>query len=358
MTHVHLMIGTHKGAFFLRSGTSREKWTLEGPFLKGLPVEYLIAPNPDSTGIFASVTNLFYGPQLYKTPDLEQTWQVIENGPRFADGRGHTVEKIWVVQGGHKSDRIYAGIDPASLFVSENGGNTWEELQALTDHPTRSKWFPGGGGLCLHSIVEDHTNSQRMWVAISAAGVFYTEDGGNSWEPRNSGIRAEFLPNHYPKVGQCVHKLEGHPTNPNRLFLQNHGGVYRTENGGLTWDAIESGLPAVFGFPILVHPYEPETLYVIPLQSAEERYVPNGRLCVYRSQDGGTSWQATSKGLPQSAAWLNVLRQSFTADTLDPCGVYFGTSTGHVFSSIDDGDHWRLIADHLPPIYSVRVYLA
>ena len=292
MSHVYLMLGTHKGAFFLKSDTSRRKWEIQGPFFKGIPVEYVAAAQPESTAIFASVTNPFFGPQLFKTSDLGQSWKPMEHGPRFSDERGHTVERIWIVHPSHVTDRLYAGVDPASLFVSENGGSTWQELHALADHPSRSQWFPGAGGLCLHSLVEDPTNPQRIWVAISAAGVFYTEDGGNSWEPRNTGIRAEFLPNQFPEVGQCVHKLVGHPTDPNRLFLQNHGGVYRTDNGGLTWDAIETGLPAVFGFPILVHPREPDTLFVIPLQSAEERYVPIGQFRVFRSQDGGTNWEA------------------------------------------------------------------
>ena len=355
MAHVYLMLGTHKGAFFLTSEESRENWTIKGPFHKGLPVEYVSGTDPHGPEILASVTNPFYGPQILKTSDFGKTWAAMGNVPRFAEGRGHTVEKIWVLQQSHRADRLFAGIDPATLFVSEDGGNSWDELHRLTDHPTRSKWFPGGGGLCLHSIVEDRTNPQRLWVAISAAGVFYTEDGGNSWEPRNTGIRAEFLPNQFPEVGQCVHKLVGHPTDANRLFLQNHGGVYRTGNGGLTWEAIESGLPAVFGFPILVHPHEPETLFVIPLQSSEERYVPNGQFRVFRSRDGGTNWKPTSQGLPQRAAWLNVLRQAFTADALDPCGLYVGTSTGHVFLSLDNGETWQIIADHLPQIYSVRV---
>ena len=245
-------------------------------------------------------------------------------------------------------------MDPGALFVSEDRGQQWQEVQSLTDHPSREQWFPGNGGLCLHSIILDPQQPDRMWVAISAAGVFYTEDSGQSWAPRNKGIRAEFLPNHYPDVGQCVHKLMAHPKHANTLYLQNHGGVYATEDGGEQWSAIEKGLPAVFGFPVLVHPQEPETLYVIPLVSAEERFVPNGCLTVYRSRNGGHTWKPLRKGFPDKQAWVTVFRQAFTADDLEPTGLFFGTSTGQIFASFDSGDSWRLIADWLPPILSVR----
>ncbi len=352
-----LLLGTHKGAFLLKSSARRDSWKLEGPFLKGYPVEYVVADQRQGTRLYASHTNPFYGPSLSVSKDLGQTWESTETSPRFDEQRGHKVERIWIIEPGRKEEAgvLYAGVDPGALFVSQDQGQHWEEVQGLTDHPTRQQWFPGAGGMCLHSIVLDHGNAQRMWVAISAAGVFYTEDGGQSWVPRNQGIRAEFLPNQYPEVGQCAHKIMAHPNQPDRLYLQNHGGVYRTDDGGQQWKAIEEGLPAVFGFPVLVHPHKPETIFVIPLVSAEERYVPNGKLGVYRSQDAGNTWERTDQGLPQKDSWLNVFRQSFTADPLNPCALYFGTSTGQVFMSQNDGDTWTQLADYLPPILSVRV---
>ncbi len=209
--------------------------------------------------------------------------------------------------------------------------------------------------MCLHTIQLDPSDPEQMWVAVSAAGVFFTENNGRTWVPRNQGIRAEFLPDHYPEVGQCVHKLVAHPTNPHIMYLQNHVGVYRTSDGGKQWHTIETGLPAVFGFPILVHPQEPDTVFVVPLVSAEERYMPEGKPAVYRSRDSGQTWERLRTRLPTSNAWLNVFRQAFVADTLDPSGLYFGTSTGQLFASVDVGESWTLLADFLPPILSVRV---
>ncbi len=360
MDTIILMLGTHKGAFFLRSSRDRTKWELEGPSLRGYPVEYLMADHRRELTLYASVTNSFYGPQLHLSKDLGRNWEPVQESPRFAEGRGKTVARIWVIEPGTRQepDILFAGVDPGALFVSHDRGRHWKEVHTLTDHPTRSKWFPGQGGMCLHSILIDPENADRMWVAVSAAGVFFTENGGLTWAPRNQGIRAEFLPHHYPEVGQCVHKIMAHPDHPDRIFLQNHEGVYRTEDGGQTWEAIEAQLPAVFGFPVLVHPHEPETVFIIPLVSAEERYVPQGRLSVYRSRDGGRTWERSIKGLPQKDAWLNVFRQAFTADPLEPCGVYFGTSTGQVFASLDSGESWAQLAGFLPPILSVRVCLA
>lgn len=355
--HIIVLLGTHKGVFLLKSLAQRDSWKLEGPFLKGYPVDYVVADQRQGTRLYASITNPFFGPSISISDDLGQTWVSPKASPRFEEHRGLKVERIWIVEPGRVEEEgvLYAGVDPGALFISRDFGQHWDEVQGLTDHPTRQQWFPGNGGMCLHSIVLDPSHTKRMWVAISAAGVFYTEDGGQTWTPRNQGIRAEFLPNPFPEVGQCAHKIMAHPSNPDRLFLQNHGGVYRTDNGGQQWQAIEDGLPAVFGFPVLIHPHQPETIYVIPLVSAEERYVPDGRLGVYRSRDLGNTWERTDQGLPQKDSWLNVFRQSFAADNHDPCGLYFGTSTGQVFMSQDDGDSWNQLTDYLPPILSVRV---
>ncbi|HEY4003105.1 MAG TPA: exo-alpha-sialidase [Candidatus Xenobia bacterium] len=350
---VTLLIGTHKGAFLARSDAGRSRWRLDGPFLKGLPVEYVVADGRDGGALYAAQSNPVYGPKVYRSQDGGQTWNEV-GAPRFHDG-DRSVERIWVIQpaGADQPGRLYAGIDPANLFVSPDRGESWEEVTGLSQHPSRAQWVPGKGGMCLHTVLQDASQPQRMWVAISAAGVFYTEDGGSTWSVRSGGVRADFLPNKYPAVGQCVHKIAAHPQRPDVIFLQNHGGVYRTDDGGLSWRTIEAGLPAVFGFPVAVHPREPETVFLFPMVADVERYAPAGRPAVYRSRNGGSTWQALHNGLPDSA-WFTVLRQAMATDTLDPAGIYFGTTTGQLYASPDGGDHWHLVSGTLPPINSVR----
>lgn len=360
---VTLMVGTGKGAFMLRGDETRSKWETEGPHFKGNPVEYVVADNRNGQAMYASVTSGWHGPEVHRSKDGGKTWEAVAT-PRFPNqperpapgsppAEGRSVERVWTIEPAGAAGTLYAGVDPGSLFVSHDGAGSWEEVPGINDHPTRQRWQPGFGGMCLHTVIVDPSNPRRMFVAISAAGVFYSEDGGETFEPRNKGIRAEFMPETDPELGQCVHKVVMHPKRPDVLFLQNHGGVYRTENAGLSWEPIEDGLPAVFGFPLVVHPHDPETVYVIPLQADVARLPVEGDLAVYRSRDSGKTWEKLDKGLPEKA-YVNVLRQAMATDTLDPAGVYFGTRTGQLFGSRDNGDTWTLIADFLPPILSVR----
>jgi photosystem II stability/assembly factor-like uncharacterized protein len=362
---VALMVGTAKGAFVLRGDEKRERWEVEGPHFTGMAVEYVWADTRNGGAAYASVTDPWFGPQLYRSKDAGKTWDKIaaprfpnepkREGPAPEAKGGKSVERIWVVEpgGADQPGTLYAGVDPGSLFVSRDSGDSWEEVSGLNDHPSRAQWNPGAGGMCLHTVLVDPRDSKRMFVAISAAGVFYTADGGQTWEPRNKGIRAEFMPDKFPEIGQCVHKLVMHPDRPDVLFLQNHGGVYRSENAGVSWEPIEEGLPAVFGFPLLLHPSEPETVYVIPLTADMARIPPDAHLAVYRSKDSGNTWQALGKGLPERS-YMNVLRQAMATDAQDPAGIYFGTRTGQLFGSRDNGDTWTMIEDFLPQIYSVR----
>jgi photosystem II stability/assembly factor-like uncharacterized protein len=251
-------------------------------------------------------------------------------------------------------DVLYCGVEPAALFESKDAGETWSLVRGLWDHPHRPRWQPGGGGLCLHTILPDATERKRIFVAISTAGVYRSDDGGANWKTAHRGVRAQFLPNPHPEFGQCVHKIAGHPSRPGRLYLQNHWGLYRTDDAGESWRDIAKGVPSDFGFCLAVHPHEPETVYVIPLQSDEFRCTPEAKLRVYRTRDGGRSWRALTKGLPQKDALETVLRDALATDTLKPAGVYFGTRSGKLYGSANSGTSWRLLADGLPPIVCVK----
>jgi hypothetical protein len=289
---------------------------------------------------------------------LDGLWKILANRaaksglPADSD---YQLERIWHIEPGRSTEPnvLYAGVAPAALFQSLDGGETWSEVSSLTNHPSRSRWQPGAGGLCLHSIIVDPANQKRMFVGISAVGVFRTDDGAETWQPANKGTRAEFLPDKFPEFGQCVHKLLLAGGNDSLLFQQNHCGVYRSRNAGADWVEITAGLPSDFGFPLAIHPQQPETLYAIPLQGAEFRCPPAGKLRVYRSRNGGQSWEPLDKGLPQQDAYVGVYREGMATDSLDPAGIYFGTNTGKLFGSDDQGDSWRVIADNLPPIYSI-----
>jgi photosystem II stability/assembly factor-like uncharacterized protein len=353
---VGVLVGTRKGAFIFRSDARRRTWTLEGPHFAGETVHHFILDSRDGETLYAATRSDWWGPDVQRSRNWGRTWLRTKGGVRFAKDAGHSVTCIWHIRSGRASEPgvVYAGVDPAGLFRSEDGGVTWEEVRGLNRHPTRGRWTPGAGGLIVHTIVLDPANAQRMFVAISAAGVFRSDDGGRSWQPRNKGTRADFLPNKFPELGQCVHKLALAPGSSDVLYQQNHCGVYHSDSAGDAWSDISRGLPSRFGFPIAVHPREPRTIWVLPLVSSQMRACPKGSLAVYRSTDAGRSWQKQNRGLPTRNAHLTILREAMSTDTCDPAGVYFGTETGQLFYSRDAGRQWHLLADFLPPILSVE----
>ncbi len=347
---VLVLLGTKKGGFILESDESRTAWRVRGPLCDGWSILHM-SYDPASGAIYAAGGSEWYGPAVWKSTDLGATWTHSSEGITYGDG-GPPIRKLWHVVAAHGA--VYAGADPAGLFRSDDGGVTWTHVQGLRQHPTSPDWQPGNGGLCLHTIVPHPRDPARMWVAISAVGTFSTADGGQTWQPRNRGVRADYLPDRYPEVGQCVHKLVMAPSNPALLYQQNHCGVYRSQDGGEHWEEISRGLPSDFGFPIAVHPRDPQTIYVIPLDAERGRVMPEGKAAVWRSRNGGATWQRQATGLPQERAFLSVLREAMAMDTCEPAGVYFGTSTGQLFASRDEGATWELQADYLPPIWSVE----
>jgi photosystem II stability/assembly factor-like uncharacterized protein len=352
--HTRLLIGTRKGGFIATSDAARRAWTLEGPFLKGCEVNH-VAYVPGSGTIVLAGKSSWWGPAIQLSDDLGKTWREPEAGIRFAEDRGHSVARIWTIAADPRTPgRLYAGVDPGALFVSDDVGMHWREVESLTNHPTRTKWVPGAGGLMVHSIAFDPSRPSRLTVGVSAAGVFRSDDGGASWTPRNVGVRADFMPDKFPEVGQCVHHMEGHPSDANVLYQQNHCGVYRSDDGGDTWVDISEGLPARFGFPLAVLPSDGDTIFVVPEEGAEARMTPGGRFRIFRSRDRGRSWEALTRGLPQVHAFPNLMRMAMTADTLDPPGVYLGTQGGQILGSRNGGDDWDVIFNWLPPIYSVE----
>jgi photosystem II stability/assembly factor-like uncharacterized protein len=353
---VHLLIGTRKGGFIATSDAGRCEWSLQGPFLKGHEVNH-VAHVGGGRFVMAG-KSAWWGPALQISDDAGRTWR--ETGAiRFGEGRGHSVERIWFIKADPRvQDRLYAGVDPGALFVSDDRGDSWREVPSLTDHPTRAKWSPGAGGLMVHSIVFDPSRPARLTVGVSAAGVFRSDDGGASWAPRNAGVRADFLPEREPLVGQCVHHLEMHPQRPDVLYQQNHCGVYRSDNGGDTWTDISSGLPSRFGFPFAALPRDGNTVFVIPEESDQVRTTANGALGIFRSRDCGVSWEPLTEGLPQTAAYSNVMRMAMTVDTLESAGVYVGTQGGQILASRDGGDRWSILFNWLPPIYSLETVVS
>jgi photosystem II stability/assembly factor-like uncharacterized protein len=352
---VHLLVGTHKGAFILSSDLKRKNWTMKGPLLKGADVNHMILDTRGKPTLYAAANSYWWGPNVHISNDLGKTWKPSEGGVRFEENRGKKVERVWNVWPGHKSQPnvLYAGVDPGALFRSEDGGKNWSEVKGLTDHPTREKWNPGAGGMMVHSFAQDPVKPNKFYVGISAAGTFVTEDGGKSWEPRNKGVRADFNPDKYPEVGQCVHHLEMHPAKPDVLYQQNHCGQYRSDNGGKDWVDINKGLPSRFGFPLAIHPHNPDTVYVIPEEGAEFRAPVKGKFAIYRSKNRGVKWQALIKGLPKKDVYVHVHRHAMAVDTCDSAGIYVGTSGGHIFYSRNDGDSWEEMVSWGAPVFSL-----
>lgn len=348
-----LFAGTKKG-LFLFSSQDRKRWQMDGPFQNGREINHAIYDGR-SGRIYATANDSWFGCELVWSPDCGKSWNTAKQNPAFPETSGLKLERIWHIEPGRASEPsvLFAGVAPAALFRTDDGGQTWNEVQSLTQHPSRPKWHPGAGGLCLHSIAIDPENSQRMFVGISAVGVFRTDDGGKSWTVANKGTRAEFMPEKYPEFGQCVHKLLIADGKRSLLFQQNHCGVYRSDDAGVSWTEITAGLPSDFGFPLAIHPRQPETIFVLPLKGAEFRCPPDGKLRVFRSRNGGQKWEALNNGLPAENAFVGVYREGMAVDTLSPAGVYFGTNTGKIYNTDDEGDSWRLLADNLPPVFSL-----
>jgi len=353
---VYVLAGTHKGAFIFSSDQDRKKWSLKGPLLKGADVNEVILDTRGDPTLYACVNSYWWGSDVHVSKDMGKTWKQSESGIKLDEASGKTNARVWHIAPGPQDEpnTLYAGADPGALFKTTDGGKTWNEVKSLTNHPTRQKWNPGAGGLMVHCTTFDPKNSKKIFVGFSAAGVFCSEDGGASWEARNKGVLAEFLPEKYPDVGQCTHHLDAHPSKPNVLYQQNHCGVYRSDNEGREWVDISEGLPSRFGFPLQVHPHDPDTIYVIPEQGAEFRGPVDGKFGVYRSKNRGERWKKLSKGLPARNVYAHVHRQALTADHCDRAGVYVGTSGGQIIYSRNEGDSWHVLADWLPAVYAVR----
>jgi hypothetical protein len=366
---VTVLVGTTRGAFFFHADTDRRNWEMTGPYLDGWEIYSLCGLGGNGNGqghtgnghganrVFAGTSHFVYGPTIRVSHDLGATWTQVEGSPRYTEESGSTLNRIWQIVPGHVSepDTLYAGVDEAGLFASHDAGITWNEVTALTQHPTRPDWGPGNGGLCLHTILIDPSNPQRMWVGISAVGVFRTEDGGQSWKVRNDGLPQVVTGLRNPEVGRCVHKIVLDPKDPNTLYMQFHGGVFKSTDAADSWQPIESGLPSNFGFPMGVTANG--DLFIIPLESDMQRHVKDGRLQVYRSRDGGASWEPTGKGLPDQPHYVGVLRDALAVDSLDPAGIYFGTSMGEVFYSPDAGESWSRLPGQFPRITSIKAWV-
>ena len=364
MQHAHvrngdflLLVGTTKGAFILRSNAQRSRWEVGGPYFHGHSVYAMAYDNRGGKHHIWASTASYWGTLLRSSHDFGKSWTNPQQAPiRFPSDAGVSLKNIWQIALGRpeEPDVLFCGVEPAALFETRDAGETWSLVQGLFDHPHRPRWMPGNGGLALHTIVLDPRDNQRMYVAISAGGVYRTDDGGLSWTPQNQGIRATTMPEKYPVFGQCVHKIVMHPTRPERLFLQSHWGLYRSDNCAENWHDIANGVPSDFGFAMITHSRNPDCVYIVPVESDEFRCACDGRLRVYRTRNGGASWEPLSRGLPQKRAYETVLRDAMTADSFDPMGIYFGTRSGQLFGSRDEGRTWQRILEGLPSVVCVR----
>jgi photosystem II stability/assembly factor-like uncharacterized protein len=391
MSGVRVLVGTRKGAFVLTSDGKRQRWDVSGPHFAGWEVFHVKGSPADPHRLYASQTSAWFGQIIQRSDDGGRTWHqpgtprgepaaapdgtpkgesnkfaydtTPETGKpltthQWYDGsqRPWEFKRVWHLEPSLSDpDTVYAGAEDAALFRSTDGGQTWHELAGLRGHGTGPRWQPGAGGMCLHTILLDPAQPGRMFVAISAAGAFRSDDAGASWRPINRGLVSEQIPDPTAEVGHCVHRIALHPARPRTLFMQKHWDVMRSDDAGETWREVSGNLPTDFGFPIDVHAHEPETIYVVPIKSDSEHYPPDGRLRVYRSRTGGHEWEALTAGLPQRDCYVNVLRDAMAVDRLDPCGVYVGTTGGQVYVSADAGDHWRPIVEHLPAVVAVEV---
>jgi photosystem II stability/assembly factor-like uncharacterized protein len=386
MSKVRVLVGTHKGAFILTSDGKREKWEVSGPHFAGWEIYHMKGSPVDPNRIYASQTSGWFGQVIQRSDDGGKTWhqpgtpagQAAQPGPpksesnRFAydtgaaqltthqwyDGTQHPWEfkRVWHLEPSlTDSETVYAGVEDAALFRSTDGGKNWHELPGLRGHGTGPKWQPGAGGMCLHTIILDPSDPKRIYIAISAAGAFRTDDGGTTWKPINRGLRSGYIPDPTAEIGHCVHHVAMHPKRPGTLFMQKHWDVMRSDDAGDNWKEVSGNLPTDFGFVIDVHAHEPETVYVVPIKSDSEHFPLEGKLRVFRSRTGGNEWEPLTKGLPQSDCYVNVLRDAMAVDSLDECGIYFGTTGGQVYASADAGDSWNPIVRNLPAVLSVEV---
>jgi len=392
MSKVRVLVGTHKGGFVLTSDGKRERWEVGGPHFGGWEIYHMKGSPAAPNRIYASQTSGWFGQIIQRSDDGGKTWiqpgtppgektttpQGMSKGEsnkfvyntspekggkpltthQWYDGTQHPWEfkRVWHLEPSlAEPDTVYAGVEDAAIFKSTNGGQTWEELPGLRGHGTGPKWQPGAGGMCLHTIVLDSKDPKRMFIAISAAGAFRTDDGGKTWKPINRGLKSQYIPDPNAEIGHCVHRIAAHKSRPNVLFMQKHWDVMRSDDAGDNWREVSGNLPTDFGFVIDVHAHEPETIYVIPIKSDSEHFPPEGKLRVYRSRTGGNEWEPLSKGLPQSDCYVNILRDAMAVDSMDPCGIYFGTTGGQVYGSRDAGNNWAPIVRDLPAVLSVEV---
>ncbi len=367
MSKIRVLVGTRKGAFLLTSDGKRDKWEINGPHFAGWEMYHVKGSPVDPNRIYASQSSGWFGQTMQRSNDGGQTWETIDNKfvydgvpgtHQWYDGTPHPWEfkRVWHLEPSLTDpDTVYAGVEDAAIFKTTDGGKSWHELSGLRGHGSGPRWQPGAGGMCLHTILIDPSNHNRIYIAISAAGAFRSDDGGTSWQPINKGLYSKYIPEPTAEVGHCVHRIALHPSRPNVLFMQKHWDVMRSNNGGESWEKISGNLPTDFGFVIDVHAHEPETVYIVPIKSDSEHFPLDGKLRVYRSRTGGNEWEALTNGLPQSNCYVNILREAMDIDILDPCGVYFGTTGGQVYASSNAGDNWFAIARDLPPVLSVEV---